>query len=122
MLVSYAEPKMSSQTWMFDNHRTHAGRMSEATNKHHVQIHFTQNGHWFTSARTPDGTVYVCDSLSASNQGALSESMTMQLAQLYGGDLYELVVNIPHAVQQKDFNDCGLFAMAFAHSFCCSVK
>ena len=88
----------------------------------HVQIHHNNQGHWVCSARTDDGVVYLCDSLSESNHGQISKSLKIQLAHVYGRPDSNLSVIVPRTMQQNNTHDCGVFAIAQATAFCESVS
>ena len=96
--------------------------MSSATDDPHVQIHYVGSGHWVCSARhSKDGPVYLCDSLTHKNN-LLSKSLTVQLAQVYGKPSSVLVVRLPYTLQQNSYTDSGLFAVAYATSFCAATR
>ena len=73
-----------------------------------VQILHSGN-HWLTIS-----TVRVYDSLHQT----LPHSIKMQDAALLNTKDEKIVVHYANVQQQKNFSDCGLFAIAFAMSIC----
>ena len=121
-LMPYEQPGNQQEPWRYGDHTTHVGRYDPATSNNTLQLHHTHHGHWVMSARYAGSTdIYLCDSLSSKNHGNQSDSIDMQLAQLYASGQHELTVTVPRAAQQDNGQDCGLYAMAFATSFCLAV-
>ena len=78
-----------------------------------VQIHYDfERKHWVTSSFV-NGNVQLYDSLS---NGSISDSLKVQLAQIYKNAIFEnvLTVTIIPMQQQKGPTDCGLFSIATA--------
>ena len=89
--------------------------------KHVVQIHHL-GAHWATSYRPANmEEVYVYDSLRSHNsrrEPIIVPSFKTQLRQLYGSLGKTLTVYYPTTTQQRNFTDCGVFAVAFAVDLC----
>ena len=80
-----------------------------------TQIHHTGNDHWIVSFQDEDSSdIYVADSMVSENE--LSTSVEMQFLEMYGRD--KLNVSLLKVHQQKNFVDCGVFAIAFCTKFC----
>ena len=76
-----------------------------------IQIHFTGQAHWVTSAY--NGGQFDYDSCVT----ALMKSLNAQLKQIYRGKVEKngsLIINEMSVQQQENSYDCGLFAIAFA--------
>ena len=87
----------------------------DVTSEESVQILHTGN-HWLTisTVGTRHPSVRVYDSLHQT----LPHSIKMQVAALLNTKEEEIVVHHANVQQQKNFSDCGLFAIAFAMSIC----
>lgn len=78
-----------------------------------IQIHFTGQAHWVTSAYI-GGHVCLYDSYVSA---VLTKSLKTQLKLVYQGKADKngsLIVNEMPVQQQENSYDCGLFAIAFA--------
>ena len=78
-----------------------------------IQIHFTGQAHWVTSAYI-GGQIRLYDSCVTTT---LTKSLNAQLKQIYRGIAEKngyLIVNEMSVQQQENSYDCGLFAIAFA--------
>ena len=79
-----------------------------------VNIHDTGQDHWCASFQyeTDDG-VYVLESnLGNKAENCLTDSLQIQLDQIYGVGKQKFKVKIPREQQQNNGHDCGVFAIA----------
>lgn len=78
-----------------------------------IQIHFTGQGHWVTSAYI-GGEVRLYDSSVGT---VLSKSLKMQLKQMYqvAGKNGSLFVTEMPVQQQVNLTDCGIFSIVYAY-------
>jgi hypothetical protein len=76
-----------------------------------AQLHFTGKSHWVMSCQQEEGhNIYIADSILHKN--AVTPSLQIQLAQIYGQDIHKLYINMPPVQQQRNGIDCGVFAIA----------
>ena len=98
-------------------------RMTKATpGEIHIQLHNNLRDHWVCSTQDRDGSVYLYDSLSESNNGFLGLNLEMQLAHIYGVPNSVLPIIIPYTDQQLNDCDCGIFAISNATYLCIAAK
>lgn len=83
------------------------------------QVHHNGKDHWVTSICRDPTTVLVYDS-SLSKRESLSESLQIQLCQMYWPNTKasHLKITLPRVQQQTNCVDCGVFALAFLTEFC----
>ena len=83
------------------------------------QIHHTHKDHWVTSVYH-ENKVYLLDSLGneRSNDNIIPDGLKIQLSVLYSLNSDKLNRIIPDIMKQSNSYDCGLFAIAFATTYC----
>ncbi|XP_073527829.1 uncharacterized protein [Phyllobates terribilis] len=82
--------------------------------KNAVQIHYDEERvHWLTTCYK-NGQIFVADSM---NSGNLSQSIREQIINMYREVVEEPLKHLTFidVDQQKNYYDCGLFAIAFAY-------
>ena len=76
-----------------------------------ANIHYNGQKHRVTSFQFEDGDIFLLDS-DLGKKICLTDSLKIQLAQIYGQGKSKLKVKIPHVQQQNNSYNCGLFAIA----------
>lgn len=92
----------------------------EPTNSPSCQIHHTHNDHWVCSIYY-NSRIYLIDSLGndRDTDRIIPDGLKIQLSNIYGKDLKLITVFV---MKQTNNTDCGLFAIAYATSFCLNKK
>ncbi|CAG2203434.1 unnamed protein product [Mytilus edulis] len=111
VLAPYFEEK--ANTWHY-----YEGKKFQHAHPPSAQIHHTGKGHWVLSYQAVDShSVYLIDSMRSSRE-ALSPSLQIQLAAVYGHGGSQLNINMPFIQQQRNSVDCGVMCIAFLVEFC----
>ncbi|XP_053377467.1 uncharacterized protein LOC128547884 isoform X1 [Mercenaria mercenaria] len=94
-----------------------------AKEKFSCQIHHNHKDHWVTSIQHND-SIYLIDSLGNErpNDRIIPDGLKIQLSQIYGKNEEGFDITVPLVQKQDNSIDCGLFAVAYATSYCIRQK
>ena len=71
--------------------------------------------HWICTSSNKLGRVEIFDSMYS---GGLDDDVMLQICNAYSSYGSQIEVHVPHIQQQKGYEDCGVFAIAFATEIC----
>ena len=71
--------------------------------------------HWICTSSNKLGRVEIFHSMYS---GGLDDDVMLQICNAYSSYGSQIEVHVPHIQQQKGYEDCGVFAIAFATEIC----